>query len=94
VAQIAKKYNLISTFETLEGHESLSNKDLLSLLEYSSVLAKDQGGCRLLQKKIEDCDEEIKDLIFEETIETFMDIMNDPFGNYLAQKIAENCKED
>ena len=48
----------------------------------------------MLQKKLEDCDEEIKDLIFEETIETFMDIMNDPFGNYLAQKIAENCKED
>ena len=29
----------------------------------------------MLQKKIEDCDEEIKDLIFEETIETFITFM-------------------
>jgi hypothetical protein len=41
VAQIAKKFDLISNFETLEGHENLSHKELLSLLEYSSVLAKD-----------------------------------------------------
>ena len=41
VAQIAKKFNLVSTFETLEGHEGLQDKELLLLLDYSSVLAKD-----------------------------------------------------
>lgn len=48
VSQIAKKFGLLSTFETLEGHEGLSEKDLKSLLEYSSILARDQGGCRFL----------------------------------------------
>jgi DUF2075 family protein len=77
----------------LEGHENMIDKDLKALLEYSSILAKDQGGCRFLQKKIEEGKEDIKDKIFVNTIDTFMEIMNDPFGNYLAQKIAETCKE-
>jgi hypothetical protein len=55
-----------------------------ALLEYSNLLAKDQGGCRFLQKKIEEGNEEIINIIFEHTISTFMEIMNDPFGNYLA----------
>jgi len=48
VAAIAKKFGLVSTFETLEGHEKLSEKEMRGLLEYSSILAKDQGGCRFL----------------------------------------------
>ena len=54
------------------------------LLEYSYALAKDQGGCRFLQKKIEEGNQVVNDIIFEYTIDTFMEIMNDPFGNYLA----------
>jgi hypothetical protein len=48
VAQIAKKFNLISTFETLEGHENLPLKEILHLLDYAAILARDQGGCRFL----------------------------------------------
>jgi len=44
----------VSTFETLEGHEHLDDKTLKLLLEYSYILAKDQGGCRFLQKKIDE----------------------------------------
>ncbi len=84
VAQIAKKFNLVSTFETLEGHEHLADKEMKALLEYSYILAKDQGGCRFLQKKIDETNLEIRDQIFNYTIDYIMDIMNDPFGNYLA----------
>jgi len=48
VTQIAKRFNLISTFETLEGHEKLSDEEMKHLLEYSNILARDQGGCRFL----------------------------------------------
>jgi hypothetical protein len=41
VAQIAKKFNLLSTFETLEGHENLNENEIRALLEYSSILARD-----------------------------------------------------
>jgi hypothetical protein len=64
VAQIAKKFNLISTFETLEGHEKLSDREIKMLLEYSYILARDQGGCRFLQKKIEENNRELIDIIF------------------------------
>jgi hypothetical protein len=84
VAQIAKKFGLVSTFETLEGHEQLGEKEMFQLLDYSYVLAKDQGGCRFLQKKIEENKPHISTMIFEATIDNFMEIMNDPFGNYLA----------
>jgi len=62
------------------------------LLDYSSILAIDQGGCRFLQKKMEEGNEEIVNKIFEHTIDGFYDLMNDPFGNYLAQKITETVK--
>ena len=84
MAQLAKKFRLISTFETLEGHERLSDKEMKGLLEYSNLLAKDQGGCRFLQKKIEEGDQDMINIIFDNTISSFMDIMLDPFGNYLA----------
>jgi hypothetical protein len=84
VASIAKKFNLVSTFETLEGHEQLSNEDLKLLLEYSTILARDQGGCRFLQKKIDENNKESRDLIFTYTIDNYMELMNDPFGNYLT----------
>lgn len=67
---------------------------MLHLLEYSNVLARDQGGCRFLQKKIEENNPEINDQIFKFTIEWYMDLMNDPFGNYLTQKITETCREE
>jgi Pumilio-family RNA binding repeat len=68
----------------LEGHEHLDDKDMKLLLDYSSAMARDQGGCRFLQKKIDEANPEIIDKIFENTIDSFMELMNDPFGNYLA----------
>lgn len=85
---------MVSTFETLEGHETLPLEELKSLLEYSTILARDQGGCRFLQKKIDEGNKEIRDKIFKHTIDNYMDLMNDPFGNYLTQKITETCSED
>jgi hypothetical protein len=56
---------LVANYDTLEGHQKLNKAQLLELLEYSSVLAKDQGGCRLLQKYIvEKKDQQIFDKIF------------------------------
>ncbi len=47
-----------------------------------------------MQKKIEENEVEINGIIFNHTIANFMEIMNDPFGNYLAQKIAETASSD
>ncbi|OBZ85802.1 Pumilio domain-containing protein C6G9.14 [Choanephora cucurbitarum] len=55
-------------------------------------LCKDQNGCRFLQRQIEQ-DKGQLDLVFDEIHGHFIELMTDPFGNYLCQKIIE-CSDD
>mmetsp|Transcript_41427 Transcript_41427/g.67226 ORF Transcript_41427/g.67226 Transcript_41427/m.67226 type:complete len:777 (+) Transcript_41427:101-2431(+) len=57
-------------------------------------LARDQHGCRYLQKKLEERNPQYLDSIFKEVIEQLVDLMTDPFGNYLLQKLVEFCTDD
>ncbi|KAJ2159227.1 hypothetical protein GGF46_003197, partial [Coemansia sp. RSA 552] len=56
-------------------------------------VCKDQYGCRFLQKKLEDGQENHVSLIFKEVLPHFSSLMTDPFGNYLCQKLLEHCNE-
>ncbi|KAJ4557958.1 hypothetical protein HRR78_001633 [Exophiala dermatitidis] len=57
-------------------------------------LCKDQHGCRYLQRKLEDGNEEHIQAIFAETCPHIIELMTDPFGNYLCQKLFEFCTEE
>ncbi|KAK0747651.1 armadillo-type protein [Apiosordaria backusii] len=58
------------------------------------TMAKDQHGCRFLQKQLENrIPAEIK-LIFNEVLPHVHELMVDPFGNYLCQKLLEYCNDD
>lgn len=57
-------------------------------------LCKDQHGCRYLQKKLEEGVATYRDMIFAETFSHFAELMTDPFGNYLCQKMLEFCTDD
>eukprot|EP01121_Diplochlamys_sp_Union-15-3_P012264 TRINITY_DN3649_c0_g3_i1.p1 TRINITY_DN3649_c0_g3~~TRINITY_DN3649_c0_g3_i1.p1 ORF type:complete len:675 (+),score=91.93 TRINITY_DN3649_c0_g3_i1:51-2075(+) len=54
-------------------------------------LCKDQHGCRFLQKKLDEEPEIASKLIYNEVVSAFVELMIDPFGNYLCQKLIENC---
>ncbi|SNX85912.1 related to PUF4 - member of the PUF protein family [Melanopsichium pennsylvanicum] len=58
------------------------------------ALCKDQHGCRFLQKKLEETNPAHRDMIFSETFTHFAELMTDPFGNYLCQKMLEYCTDE
>ncbi|KAL6076458.1 hypothetical protein QOT17_002998 [Balamuthia mandrillaris] len=56
-------------------------------------MCKDQHGCRFLQKKLDEKNRQVTDTIFNEVYPHFAELMTDPFGNYLCQKLLEHCAE-
>lgn len=54
----------------------------------------DQHGCRYLQRQLDSCDPNIVTLIFNEAIDHMVELMSDPFGNYLCQKLIEHISEE
>lgn len=57
-------------------------------------MAKDQHGCRFLQRKFAEKDGNDIEMIFSEIIDYISELMIDPFGNYLVQKLLEVCSDD
>ncbi|SPO05724.1 related to Drosophila pumilio protein and Mpt5p protein [Cephalotrichum gorgonifer] len=57
-------------------------------------LCKDQHGCRYLQKKLEEQNPAQTHLVWLETNQHVVELMTDPFGNYLCQKLLEFCNND
>lgn len=55
-------------------------------------LCKDQNGCRFLQTKLEESPLNVA-IIYGEIHTHFVDLMTDPFGNYLCQKLLERCDD-
>lgn len=58
------------------------------------LMAKDQNGCRFLQRKFAEGTQKDTEKIFVEIIDHIIELMTDPFGNYLIQKLLEVCNED
>ncbi|KAG0196781.1 hypothetical protein BGX33_001286, partial [Mortierella sp. NVP41] len=60
---------------------------LEDFVEQIYSLCKDQHGCRYLQKKLEEQND-------KEVFGHFIELMTDPFGNYLCQKLLEFCGDE
>ena len=62
---------------------NVNNMSLGDLIKNSDFICKDQAGCRLLQKKIDE-QPEIAMKILSVCFEKIIEIITDPFGNYLV----------
>ncbi|KDP44452.1 hypothetical protein JCGZ_16285 [Jatropha curcas] len=58
------------------------------------MVARDQEGCRFLQKKIEEQKAEQIEMIFLEVKDHLCDLIVDQFANYLIQKLFGICNEE
>eukprot|EP01119_Soliformovum_irregulare_P003232 TRINITY_DN1358_c0_g1_i2.p1 TRINITY_DN1358_c0_g1~~TRINITY_DN1358_c0_g1_i2.p1 ORF type:complete len:446 (+),score=132.67 TRINITY_DN1358_c0_g1_i2:128-1465(+) len=58
------------------------------------ALSKYQQGCRFLQKKLDEADPAESAVIFDELEPHFVELMLDPFGNYLFSKLVEHSSTD
>ncbi|CEG48683.1 rna-binding protein [Plasmopara halstedii] len=58
------------------------------------TMSKDQNGCRLLQEQLDYEDRtDLCEVIYHESLDHLAEMMVDPFGNYLFQKLLERVKE-
>ncbi|KAJ4966970.1 hypothetical protein NE237_018819 [Protea cynaroides] len=67
---------------------------LMEVQGYIYFIAKDQNGCRFLQRKFDEGTAEDVEMIFNEIIEHVVELMMNPFGNYLIQKLLDVCTEE
>ncbi|GLT70949.1 hypothetical protein SLA2020_429950 [Shorea laevis] len=58
------------------------------------LLAKDQHGCRFLQKIFDEGSPKDVQIVFNEIIGHVVELMVNPFGNYLMQKLLDVCNEE
>jgi hypothetical protein len=58
------------------------------------AVAKDQNGCRFLQRKFDEGGPAAIQAVLPEVLEHLIELMMDPFGNYLIQKLLDRCSED
>ncbi|KAK8668828.1 hypothetical protein V6N13_106274 [Hibiscus sabdariffa] len=80
----------------LYSHFSLAPKcnSLAEARGYIYLIAKDQHGCRFLQRVFDEGSQLDVQIIFKEIIDHVVELMMNPFGNYLMQKLLEVCNEE
>ncbi|CAH8390575.1 unnamed protein product [Eruca vesicaria subsp. sativa] len=75
-----------------QGNTSLPN--VCDVQGYVYLMAKDQHGCRFLQRIFDEGTPVDAMVIFNEVIAHVVELMMDPFGNYLMQKLLDVCNEE
>lgn len=72
---------------------NFNSMSLSELIRNSNAISKDQSGCRFLQKRIEE-QPEIANKILNNVFQNIIDIITDPFGNYLIQKLFDYMNDE
>eukprot|EP01119_Soliformovum_irregulare_P016524 TRINITY_DN4790_c0_g1_i2.p1 TRINITY_DN4790_c0_g1~~TRINITY_DN4790_c0_g1_i2.p1 ORF type:complete len:432 (+),score=98.17 TRINITY_DN4790_c0_g1_i2:1394-2689(+) len=90
---ISPRGALGAPFSARQMEELDENTPIDQLIGKVYSISRDQQGCRLLQKKLEEKDPQVVEIIFSEIYDHITELMTDPFGNYLCQKLLEHCND-
>jgi len=90
------KKSKITNTNQAAGQPDPNSFDDNYLIEYIRNSLKDQNGCRLLQKRIEEKKYDLIIAFYNYIVKgpNFIDIVNDQFGNYVIQKFLEVIFKD
>ncbi|CAA7013345.1 unnamed protein product [Microthlaspi erraticum] len=83
--------------KSLDHHHHNHNQSLPNMCDiqgYVYLMAKDQHGCRFLQRIFDEGTPVDAMVILNEVIAHVVELMMDPFGNYLMQKLLDVCSEE
>lgn len=72
----------------------LNLASMISIYGSVNLMAKDQIGCRFLQKLVDEGTFLDAEVIFLEIIGHVTELAIDPFGNYFIQKLLDVCTEE
>ncbi|CAN8233985.1 unnamed protein product [Cochlearia groenlandica] len=80
----------------LDHHQQYNERlpNICDIQGYVYLMAKDQHGCRFLQRIFDEGTPMDAMVIFDEVIAHVVELMMDPFGNYLMQKLLDVCTEE
>ncbi|KAJ2891763.1 hypothetical protein MKZ38_010730 [Zalerion maritima] len=80
-----------------QDQESVAHYSSMTMEEVTGQIynmCRDQHGCRFLQRQLETRNPDVIHQIWLETNQHVVELMVDPFGNYLCQKLLEYCDDD
>lgn len=83
--------NYSSNKQKKQNYNLLSNEELA---KQAYILAKNQNGCRYLQKRIENNQKLVPTLFFPNVLGHIQELSNDQFGNYYIKIIIKYLPED
>ncbi|KAK4352412.1 hypothetical protein RND71_027930 [Anisodus tanguticus] len=80
--------------EQKPARNDLGSREGGSIENHVYLAAKDQLGCRYLQRIFDEGTSEDVQIIFNGIIHHVLELMKDPFGNYLVQKFLTVCSDE
>ncbi|OIW02105.1 hypothetical protein TanjilG_26645 [Lupinus angustifolius] len=95
-AELGMGNRLVGTYEhTWSSRNELPKYNSLAEVRgHIHLIAKDQYGCRFLQRVFDEGTPQDVQVIFNEIINHVVELTMNPFGNYLMQKLLDVCNEE
>ncbi|DAZ94120.1 TPA: hypothetical protein N0F65_008984 [Lagenidium giganteum] len=87
---VAHSYTSQSLLDEFRSSGKSEKWELASIKGHLLAFARDQGGSRFIQQKLEKASEQMKNEVFEELFPNALMLMTDVFGNYVIQKLFEH----